>query len=617
MAGRSKRESKVLLRGLTDTARDWFERAGDPDWNAALAAQLQAFPRALTRTLPWLLRARGERDESLLKVALRNARRAPGELALEMDDERLTWADLDALTSRIAHVLRSVGVRAGDVVALVGMNSPRYVAYLLGISRIGATAALVNYHLDGGPLSHAVRASGARVALVAARFVDALRGRDDLRAQLQHILPYGTGELDERLSSAPATPFRRQRTRASDDFVYIYTSGTTGLPKPCRVTHARALLAGAGFGQLLFDFAPGDKLYCVLPLYHSSALLIGAGSCIMTRTPMALRESLSVSSFWNDTIRYHATAILYIGELARYLVNTPPCEAERINPVRVAVGNGMRADVWETFQRRFGIAQVREFYTATEAPGVIFNLSGKVGSVGQVPFRRLGALKLARYDVEQDRLARDDRGLCVECAPNQTGELLIRLPEKPRSALGEFRGYTDASATANKVLEDVFTPGDRYFRSGDLMRHDANDQFYFVDRIGDTYRWKGENVSTAEVAEVIGRAQGIAEATVSGVRVPGNEGQAGLAAVVCNGEFHADAFWKTAQGLPSYAQPRFVRVLSSLDTTGTYKIQKARLRAEGVDPAALTDAIFVRRADGYVRLTPELWREITEGKLRL
>ncbi len=608
----------TILRGVLGTAGDWIRRSGDAEWHASVKAQLGVLPVAVTRTLPWLLRARDNRDETLLKVVMKNARVDPYGLAFEMGDERLGWADLDALTSRVAHVLAELGVRSGDVVALVGTNSPLYLGLILGISRIGATAALVNYHLDGGPLSHAVRTSGARVALVEARFAEALRSRDDVRHQLSHILSYKQGDLDERLADAPSRPFPRARVRAaSDDFVYIYTSGTTGLPKPCRVTHARALLAGAAFGQLLFDFKPGDKLYSVLPLYHSSALLIGVGACVITRTPMAMREALSVSAFWTDVQRYHATAILYIGELCRYLVNTPPCEAEKHNPVRVALGNGMRADVWETFQRRFDIPIVREFYSATEAPGVIFNLTGKVGSVGQVPLRRLGPLKLARYDVERDELVRAADGRCVECGPRQVGELLIRLPDKPRSALGEFRGYTDAKATANKILRDVFVEGDRFFRSGDLMRFDENDYFYFVDRIGDTYRWKGENVSTAEVAEVLGAAPGVAEATVSGVHVPGAEGQAGLAAVVCEAAFDPRAFWDAAQVLPSYAQPRFVRVLTRLDTTGTYKIQKARLRSEGVDPSAVGDPIYVRLDDGYVPLTAELWRDVTEGQLRL
>jgi fatty-acyl-CoA synthase len=231
--------------------------------------------------------------------------------------------------------------------------------------------------------------------------------------------------------------------------------------------------------------------------------------------------------------------------------------------------------------------------------------------------RRLSALRLARYDVARDELLRDERGFCIECGPGEEGELVIKLEDKPRSALGEFRGYTDEQATQKKMIRDVFEPGDRYFRSGDLMRFDDKDYFYFVDRIGDTYRWKGENVSTAEVAELLSLAPGVLEATVSGVHVPGMEGQAGLAAVVCQGQFDAQGFWQAAQELPAYAQPRFVRVLDQMHTTGTFKIQKTQLRLDGVDPTKLSDPLYVRSDDGYLRLTPELWNDVTEGRVRL
>lgn len=606
-----------VFEALAGTAGDCLRRAGDEEWRVAVRGEFGVLPSAVVRTLPWLVRAREDHDESLVKIALKNAEALPGGLALQMDDTELTWSELAALTSRVAHVLTGLGVRTGDTVALIGKNSPLYLAVTLGISRVGATAALINYHLEGAPLSHAVSTSGARVALVEPEFAAALRERRDLSGRLEHVLTFHPGELEERMDAAPARPFQRVRVPASSDFVYIYTSGTTGLPKPCRVTHARALLAGAGFGPLVFSFRPGDKLYCVLPLYHSSALLIGVGSCFVTRTPLCLRDGFSVKAFWRDVQRYRATAILYIGELCRYLVNSPSCEEEKDNPLRIAVGNGLRADVWGEFSRRFGISDIREFYSATEAPGAILNLTNKVGSVGHVPLRRLSPLKLARYDVERDALLRGSDGLCIECGPDEVGELVIRLPDKPLSALGEFRGYTDVEATEKKILRDVFKHGDRFFRSGDLMRFDRNDYFYFVDRIGDTYRWKGENVSTAEVAEVISASPGVRVATVSSVRVPGTEGQAGLAAVVCDGPFDAAAFWTAVQELPGYAQPRFVRVLSELDTTGTFKIQKTRLRKDGVDPGALSDPIYLRRDDGYVPLTAELWNKVTRGELRL
>jgi fatty-acyl-CoA synthase len=487
-----------------------------------------------------------------------------------------------------------------------------------GVTRVGATTALVNNHLEGHPLSHAVKSSGARVAIVDMHSIEAVRARDDLKEQLHTVFTFGPGDFEEKLAAAPTRPFPRVPMKASDDYVYIYTSGTTGLPKPCKVSHGRGLVAGSSFGPLFFGFQPGDKLYNVLPLYHSNALLLGTGGCIMTRTPMALRPTFSAKAFWDDVQRYRATAMIYIGELCRYLLNTPESAAEKNNSLRIALGNGMRADVWEPFQKRFGIEQIREFYGATEAPGIIVNLSGKTGAVGRVPARRLSKLKIVRYNVDVDDYVRDSSGLCIECMPGEVGELLIKLLDSPRSAASEFRGYTDASATDKKIVHDVFEHGDRFYRSGDLMRYDEEDFFYFVDRIGDTYRWKGENVSTAEVADVLSNAPGVRETTVLGVQVPGMEGQAGLAALVLeNGKFDPDAFWHVAQGLPSYAQPRFVRILDGFDTTATFKIQKVALRKEGIDPVRHAGKIYVRQDRGYAPLTPELWSEIEAGGGRL
>lgn len=586
------------------------------EWRDAVRGELAVVPRAL-RSVPWLLRAKGDADLSLLRLALENAALDPFGLALEMGDERMTWRDLAQDTSRIAHVLASLGVRRGDVVALLGKNSPVYIAALLGISRLGATAALINSHVEGQPLAHAILVSKARVALVEAPMLDAVRARDDLRRGLAHIVGFRDGELEERMAKAPTTPFPRAPVPVTDDFVYIYTSGTTGLPKPCRVTHARALAAAAGFAHVAHQFRPGDKLYTVLPLYHSSALLLGLGPCLVTRTPMAMRESFSASSFWKDVVRYRATHMLYIGELCRYLVNTPPCDEERNHTLRVAVGNGLRADVWAEFARRFRIPTIREFYSATEAPGIIMNLAGKPGSVGRVPMRRLSPLRLVRYDVDRDEHVRGPDGFCIECGPGEVGELLIRLPLEARTALGDFRGYTDPEATRRKILENVFRPGDRWFRSGDLLRFDEDDWFYFVDRIGDTYRWKGENVSTAEVEEVLARAPGVRQVTVVGIHVSGMEGQCGLAAVVADASLDPRAFFAAAQELPSYAQPRFVRVMDRLDTTGTFKIRKSDLRADGVDPSKVKDALWLRTDEGYEPLTPARWSDVVAGHVRL
>lgn len=605
------------IQSVAGALKDLRKNLGSLTFRDALKTEFGLIPRALRHTVPWLLKAKGENDASMLRVVLDNAHLDPFGLAFEMGDERYTWGAFDDKTSQVAHVLAGHGVKKGDVVALVGSNSPLYLAVIYGANRLGATAALVNNHLEGIPLSHAVKACGARIAIVEQKNIGAVHARPDLKSALEKIFTFNSGDFEDRLAEAPARSFPRVPTQASDDYVYIYTSGTTGLPKPCKISHARALVAGASFGPLFFGFKPGDKLYNVLPLYHSNALLLGTGGCIMTRTPMAMRSVFSAKAFWEDVQTYNATAIIYIGELCRYLLNTPPSEAEVNNPVRVALGNGLRPDVWGPFQKRFNIPEIREFYGATEAPGIIVNLSNKVGSVGRVPMRRLSHMRIVRYDVDTDDYVRDKNGLCIECQPNEVGELLVKLDETPRTAVSEFRGYTDQTATEKKIVRDVFEKGDRYYRSGDLMKYDEEDYFFFVDRIGDTYRWKGENVSTAEVADVIAQTPGIRETTVCGVQVPGQEGQAGLAAVVCENGFDPRAFWHAAQELPSYAQPRFVRVIDAMATTATFKIQKTTLKKDGIDPVAQEGRIFLRQDDGYVPLTSELWQRVKDGQERL
>ncbi len=607
-----------FLDALTGSVSDLFQNVPDPTWRGALVSESRFATRALVKAVPWFLKAE---KTSYALIVSENARRDPGGLALEHDAIKLTWRELDDAARRVGGALSDVGVKPGEVVALLGMNSIRYLVNLLGASHAGATVALINHNLRGRALHHAIGAAKATRLICERDLMDHADGtivpcsvyvdeHDDGRQRP----PLSCHDLDAACR-ARSGKLETTSHNKDQDFVYIYTSGTTGLPKPCRVSHKRAITAAAGFGTLVFCFGPGDKLYCVLPLYHASGLLLGFGSSLLTRTPMAIRKSFSASAFFPDVKRYGATATLYIGELARYLVNAPPSEADRDHKLRVAVGNGMRPDVWERFTSRFGVA-VREFYAATEAPGFILNISGTPGSVGRVPLNRAGWLTLVKYDVDEDQHVTDANGSLIPCGEDETGELLVRLASDPKSAITEFRGYTDEAATKKKILTNVFAPGDRYFRTGDLLRRDRRGFFYFVDRIGDTFRCKGENVSTAEVADVITGSGDYAEATVVGIKLEGRDGQAGLCALTCE-RFDPDHFFATTQELPAYARPRFVRVIQALDTTGTFKIQKTRLKREGVDLAQISDPLFVLDGQRYVPLTEARLAAISRGELRL
>ena len=620
-----------FLDATLGTAKDAVLGLGRSSFREPLKAELAAIPRLAIGTLPHLAGAMA--GGTIVDAAIRNAKRHPDSTAFVMEGERLSWRALDDRSSRLAHVLAAEGVGRGDVVALVGSSSPMYVALVLGIARAGATAALVNHHLVDRPLAHAIDAAGARLIISEARFAESVRAAGvETR---QRIYREG-GDLDAAIAAAPADPFAPARPTAREalgnkaralleggepdepDYVYIYTSGTTGLPKPCRISHARAMTAAAGFAKLVFELDHDDVVYSPLPLYHASGLMLGAGSVILAGATMALRDGFSASAYWEDVRRYRATAILYIGELCRYLVAAPEREGERRHHVRIAVGNGLRPDVWPRFQERFGIETIREFYAATEAPGFIVNLVGRTGAVGHVPWRRSGWLRLVKYDVERDTHVRDESGFMVDCDPDEPGELLVRLSERPLTGATEFRGYTSEEATKKKVLHDVFRKGDRYFRTGDLLRRDRDDYFYFVDRLGDTFRWKGENVSTAEVADTIAAGETVAEVTVVGVNVPGHEGRAGLAVVVPRPSgFDPVAFGAATRRLASYARPRFVRVTDALETTGTHKVRKTTLAREGVNPKKVTDPLWVLEGDAYVPLDAERWARILDGSYRL
>ena len=349
-----------------------------------------------------------------------------------------------------------------------------------------------------------------------------------------------------------------------------------------------------GVSGSLLGLRKGEVVYCPLPLYHGAggigAVMIAMGS----GGAVAVARKFSASRFWDDVRRYDATGVIYIGELCRFLLNRPPDPRDGDHNLRWMFGIGLRGDIWEPFQDRFRIPRIVEAYGATEANVGGVNFAGKVGSVGKVR----GGL-LLRYDVERDELVRGADGRYVECRPGEVGELLGRIPAGSKSMLRQFQGYTDPEATEKKILRDVRKPGDAWFRSGDLLRRDAQGYYYFVDRIGDTFRWKGENVSTQEVAEALSAVPGVETANVYGVEVPGHEGRAGMAALALEGgrdsPFDAAACYELAVSkLPAYAVPVFLRLQSESDVTGTFKLRKVALRNEGYDPKATDDPIYLR-----------------------
>jgi fatty-acyl-CoA synthase len=365
-----------------------------------------------------------------------------------------------------------------------------------------------------------------------------------------------------------------------------------------------------------------DRSYNCLPMYHTVGGVVAPGAILIAGGALVIREKFSAREFWDDVVRWDCTIFHYIGELCRYLNNTPLHPKEKEHRIRIACGNGLRPDVWHDFKRRFDIPHILEFYAATEGNVSIFNFDGREGAVGRIPWflKRRFPTKIVRFDVEKEQPVRDARGFCTECVPFEVGEVIGQILKHPDRPGSRFEGYATPAETEKKIMRNVFEQGDSWFRTGDLMKMDEDGYFFFIDRIGDTYRWKGENVATSEVSEAICVFPGVMEANVYGVAVPGQEGRAGMAALVIDEKFDMEKFRiYMAKRLPDYARPLFVRLRNEIEVTATFKHKKVDLVKQGFDPAATNDAIYLNdpQADSFERLDRSLYDRILNGQTRI
>ena len=415
------------------------------------------------------------------------------------------------------------------------------------------------------------------------------------------------------------TAAERREVTIDDRALLIYTSGTTGLPKAAHVSHRRVLSWGGWFAGLT-GVTPDDRMYNCLPIYHSVGGCVATGSMLFAGGSVVIAEKFSTRRFWDDVVGWNCSMFQYIGELCRYLLKADPSPNETCHRLRVCCGNGLRGDVWEEFQARFAIPRILEFYAATEGNFSLYNVEGKPGAIGKIPSflaHRFPAA-IVKFDIDSGLPMRSADGLCIRCARGEVGEAIGKIGIADESG-GRFEGYTNASETEKKVLRDVFKPGDSWFRTGDLMTIDEKGFFHFVDRIGDTFRWKGENVAASEVAETISAFPGIVDASVYGVTVERIEGRAGMAALVVDANFDlARLFVHLAERLPAYARPVFIRIRPALDLTETFKQKKQDLVRDGFDPSNMIDPIYCEDAPagGYVRLDADLHAKILNGTVR-
>ncbi|HEY0648926.1 long-chain-acyl-CoA synthetase [Phenylobacterium sp.] len=549
-----------------------------------------------------------------------------GERAMTFEGRTLTYGELDAMANRYAHWAKSLNLRRGNVVALFMPNRMEYFAVWYGLSKVGVVTALINNQLAGLPLAHCLSIAGANHVIVDPETSPVFEQARPLldRKMQEWVLGRAHGDqrdLSQALKSCSQLPpdrSVREGMTASDTALLIYTSGTTGLPKAAKITHMRAQLMMRGFAGAT-GATSNDRVYVTLPLYHATGGLCGIGTALLNGGSVVLRRRFSASHFWKEIVAEGCTMFVYIGELCRYLVNHDFDEDETRHKLRLAFGNGLRPDVWAELKRRFRVPDILEFYGSTEGNVSMFNFDGREGAIGRIPkwLKKKFNVRLVQYDVETEEVIRGLDGLCIECGPGQVGQCVGAIAGG--DARTEFTGYLDKAASEKKVLTNVFERGDAWFATGDLMRMDADGYFYFVDRIGDTFRWKGENVSTNEVAERLLAFPGVEEANVYGVTVDGADGRAGMAALVIDGAFDAKAFGEhVKRELPTYAQPLFVRLLPALDTTGTFKIRKLDLVADGYDPSKIRGPLFFHDPKrGYVKVTKSVWDKLQTGAVKV
>ncbi|PRQ10088.1 long-chain-acyl-CoA synthetase [Enhygromyxa salina] len=598
------------------------------DTNKALAALVG---QALTRTRAILKGARTnffwdpDSHQNIPLELQRWAAERPHDRFLSFEGREWTIGSFDAEVNRHARAWRELGLARGQVVALLLDNRPAFLFHFYALAKLGVVASLINPALSGPALHHALTVCEPAAILLGDAQLPAVRELVDQPgdAALPVVDARVLVDVEGDRPELDCAPFSAWNPRVSGVVplalgeaelqqlhgvvAYIYTSGTTGLPKPAVVKHHRLRRGGDVFGGLA-RLTTSDCVYCCLPLCHASGTAIAVPMAISARARLTLARKFSASRFWTECRAANATVCIYIGELCRYLCNTPPGPDDRAHSVRCFVGNGLRPDIWDGFCERFGIERVGEFYAATEGNAETANFLNRSGTVGpMLPWK----MALARWDGERGQIWRGADGFAVKVGAGEPGVLLGKI-----DARNPYAGYTDQTASQRKVLTDLFAPGDAWFDTGDLLSRDRMWHLHFVDRLGDTFRWKGENVSTQEVAQVLDTCEGVLEANVYGVQIPNSDGRAGMAAIVVTPEFSPERlFAHVSAELPAYAAPRLLRVVECLSTTGTFKHTKVELRDEGWDLDRVRDLLLLRdsAAQTYVELTPERAQALRDG----
>ncbi|XP_063629102.1 long-chain fatty acid transport protein 1-like isoform X2 [Cydia splendana] len=581
----------------------------------------------------WMWEKRGM---TVVKRWAEVARQDPDKKAFVMDDRHLTFRQGEEFSNRIAWYFKRQGFKSGEVIALFMETQPEYVFIWLGLAKLQVTTALVNTNLRGAQLTHCLRIAGCKALVFGDELADAVK---EIRSEIHDIPLFQFNSPDRPALEKPATilqdaaplaselaemsaaPFTEAGTASPrDTLMYIYTSGTTGFPKAAVITNIRYLLIPLGV-HTSARLSSSDVVYDPLPLHHTAGGVLGGGQALVLGSTVVLRKKFSASNYWKDVAKHGCTAAQYIGEICRYLLAVPPSPSDRAHRVRVIMGNGLRPQIWQEFVERFGVERVMEFYGATEGNSNLINLDSKVGAIGFLSrlVSSIYPLTLVKCDEITGEILRNSDGRCISCGPHEPGLLLGKIDSK--KAILTFAGYADKTASDKKMVRNVKKEGDCYFNTGDILVMDHFGYFYFKDRTGDTFRWRGENVSTAEVEGVISTLVGLKDAIVYGVSIPNVEGKAGMAAIA-DPEKKLDIPYLTKglqSSLPAYARPIFLRVLPEPPLTSTFKLRKKDLIEQAYTLDLHEDPMYFldQKTGEYVPLTRKIYDDIVKGVVKL
>ena len=548
----------------------------------------------------------------------------PNLIALEYEEQKYSYSELDQEANKVANWAIEKGFKCGDVISLLMENKPEFLFAWIGLAKIGITTACLNSNIKGKSLSHCISASQSASIIIGSECLENFSSAEDILEKKIDAFVYGDEvqgfkSINSDNHSRPDKKYRKDLIN-TDSLFYIYTSGTTGLPKASKFNHAR-FVAGSLLQSMTLKMNKSDKTYMVLPLYHSTGGVVGVGATFLTGGTLVLRRKFSAENFWKDCVKKEITVITYIGEMLRYLTNTKESEFENQHKIKGIFGNGLRPDVWKVFEKRFNISNIIEFYGSSEGNVSLINADSHFGSIGRIPPYLASKMKtkVVKFNVEAEKVIRNSDGFCIECDPDEVGEAIGFIPGDGKFA-GRYEGYTNKESSKKKILENVFESGDQWFSTGDLLKRDSSGYFYFIDRIGDTFRWKSENVSTNEVSEIVSAIPGIKEANIYGVEVPAQDGRAGMASIVIDENFIISKFYQQLLNqMPKYSVPVFLRISPEIEKTGTFKYKKTDLVKDGFDPNTISDELYFAdmTTNQYVKLDVDLFQKIHNQEVRV